>query len=118
MVLTELELGVMVIKHIERLRANRKNGAWPDEDVVASLGRHMAMIVKLIHETVTHGHTDVFTHRSPQPLWGVHGLKAARCSVQLLSLTFMSKKNAGEKTEKNHQQQNYFCRVIHKLILL
>lgn len=69
MVLPELELGVMVIKDIERLRANRKNGAWRDEDVVASFGRHMAMIVKVTHETVTHGHTDVFTHCSPQPLW-------------------------------------------------
>lgn len=59
MVLTELELGVMATKHVERHRANRKSGAWRDEDVVAGLGHHMAMIVKLTHETVTHGHTCV-----------------------------------------------------------
>lgn len=99
----------MVTKHAERHRANRKNGAWRDEDVVASLGHHMAMIVKLTHETVTHVHTEVFTHCSPQPLWWVHGLEAARCSAQLLSRTFMSKKKKQEKRQR---------RIINNKIIL
>lgn len=90
----------MVTKHIERHRANRKNGAWRDEDVVASLGHHMAMIVKLAHMVIQ-------THCSPQPLWRVHGLKAARCSVQLLSRTFMPKKCRRKDGEESSTTKSF-----------